>query len=221
MRFLLRKNLFVQALELALNALDLLSCRFALLAIELRRPRPRCPPLRAVHNRGHHLQVAIAQERTAAHPITRYFGFSGFSEGWALYSESLADQMGLYSSAVARMGFLTNRAWRAARLVIDAGIHSRGWTREQAVEYLGRTTTLSPIQLQGEVDRYISWPGQATSYMLGDLEIRKVRAEAEQRLGAQFDIRKFHDRVLGNGSVTLPMLRRQVERWVPGAKGAE
>jgi uncharacterized protein (DUF885 family) len=170
---------------------------------------------------GHHLQVAIAQERTAAHPITRYFGFSGFSEGWALYSESLADEMGLYSSAVARMGFLTNRAWRAARLVIDAGIHSRGWTREQAVKYLGRTTTLSPIQLQGEVDRYISWPGQATSYMLGDLEIRKVRAGAEQRFGPQFDIRKFHDRVLGNGSVTLPMLRRQVERWVPGAKGAE
>ena len=89
------------------------------------------------------------------------------------------------------------------------------------MEYLGRATTLSPIQLQGEVDRYISWPGQATSYMLGDLEIRKVRAEAEQRFGAQFDIREFHDRVLGNGSVTLPMLRRQVERWVPGAKGAE
>jgi uncharacterized protein (DUF885 family) len=170
---------------------------------------------------GHHLQVAIAQERTGAHPITRYFGFSGFSEGWALYSESLADEMGLYSSDVARMGFLTNRAWRAARLVIDAGIHSRGWTREQAVEYLGRTTTLSPIQLQGEVDRYISWPGQATSYLLGDLEIRKIRAEAERRFGARFDIREFHDRVLGNGGVTLPMLRRQVGRWVAGAEAAE
>ena len=170
---------------------------------------------------GHHLQVAIAQERTGAHPITRFFGFSGFSEGWALYSESLANEMGLYSSDVARMGFLTNRAWRAARLVIDAGIHSRGWTRERAMEYLARTTTLSPIQVQGEVDRYISWPGQATSYLLGDLEIRKIRAAAERHLGARFDIRDLHDRVLGNGGVTLPMLRRQVERWGAGAATAE
>ena len=170
---------------------------------------------------GHHLQVAIAQERTGTHPITRYFGFSGFSEGWALYSEELADEMDLYSSDVARMGMLASRAWRAARLVLDAGIHSRGWTRDQAVEYLGRATTMSPVQLQGEVDRYISMPGQATSYMLGNLELRKVRAEAERRLGARFDIREFHDRVLGNGGVTLAMLRRQVERWMADAKPAE
>lgn len=113
------------------------------------------------------------------------------------------------------------RAWRAARLVLDAGIHWRGWTRDQAVEYLGRTTTMSPVQLQGEVDRYISWPGQATSYTLGNLEIRKLRAEAEDRLGSKFDIRAFHDRVLGNGGVTLPMLRRQVERWVRGMPDPE
>lgn len=168
---------------------------------------------------GHHLQVAIAQERTGAHPVTRYFGFSGFSEGWALYSEVLADEMGLYSDDVARMGLLASQAWRAARLVLDAGIHSRGWTRDQAVEYLGRTTTMSPVQLQGEVDRYISWPGQATSYMLGNLEIRKLRAEAERRLGERFHIREFHDQVLGNGGVTLPMLRRQVERWVERREG--
>jgi uncharacterized protein (DUF885 family) len=170
---------------------------------------------------GHHLQIAIAQERTGVHPISRYFGFSGFSEGWALYSESLADEMGLYSSQVARMGYLTNRAWRAARLVVDAGIHSRGWTREQAVEYLSRMTTLSPTQLQGEVDRYISWPGQATSYMLGDLEIRKLRTETERRLGERFDIREFHDRVLGNGGVTLPMLRRQLEGWIANPQTTE
>lgn len=165
---------------------------------------------------GHHLQVAIAQERTGAHPITRYFGFSGFGEGWALYSEGLADEMGLYSDHVARMGLLASQAWRAARLVLDAGIHSREWTREQAVAYLGRTTTMSPVQLQGEVDRYISWPGQATAYMLGNLEIRKLRSEAERRMGSGFDIREFHDRVLENGGVTLPMLRRQVERWMTG-----
>jgi uncharacterized protein (DUF885 family) len=170
---------------------------------------------------GHHLQIAIAQERTGAHPVTRYFGFSGFGEGWALYSEVLADEMGLYSSDVARMGLLASQAWRAARLVIDAGIHARGWTREQAVEYLGRNTTMSPLQLQGEVDRYISWPGQATAYMLGNLEIRQVRAEAERRLGSRFDIREFHDRVLGNGSVTLPMLRRQVARWVTASRDPE
>ena len=170
---------------------------------------------------GHHLQVAIAQERTGAHAITRYFGFSGFGEGWALYSERLADEMGVYSDRVARMGMLASRAWRAARLVVDAGIHSRGWTREQAVEYLGRATTMSPVQLQGEVDRYISWPGQATAYMLGNLEILRLRATAERQLGDRFDLREFHDRVLGNGSVTLPMLQRQVERWADGQPGTE
>jgi uncharacterized protein (DUF885 family) len=170
---------------------------------------------------GHHLQVAIAQERKDAHPITRYFFFSGFGEGWALYSEVLADEMGLYSGDLARMGLLASQAWRAARLVIDAGVHARGWTREQAVDYLGGSTTLSPVQLQGEVDRYISWPGQATSYMLGNLEIRALRSDAERRLGSRFDIREFHDRVLENGAVTLPMLRRQVERWVERSGGAE
>ena len=168
---------------------------------------------------GHHLQVAIAQERVGAHPMSRYFGFSGFSEGWALYSEVLADEMGLYSNDVARMGLLASQAWRAARLVLDAGIHARGWTREQAVEYLGRTTTMSPVQLQGEVDRYISWPGQATAYMLGNLEIRRLRNEAERRLGDRFDIREFHDQVLGNGGVTLPMLREQIEAWVERRPG--
>lgn len=170
---------------------------------------------------GHHLQVAIAQERKDAHSITRYFFFSGFGEGWALYSEVLADEMGLYSSDIARMGLLASQAWRAARLVIDAGVHARGWTRERAVEYLGGSTTMSATQLQGEVDRYISWPGQATSYMLGNLEIRALRADAERRLGSRFDIREFHDRVLENGAVTLPMLRQQVERWVEGSGGAE
>jgi uncharacterized protein (DUF885 family) len=163
---------------------------------------------------GHHLQGTIAQERKDAHPITRYFFSSGFGEGWALYSEGLADEMGLYSSDIARMGLLASQAWRAARLVIDAGVHARGWRRERAVEYLAGNTTMSPVQLQGEVDRYISWPGQATSYMLGNLEIRALRSDAERRLGSRFEIREFHDRVLENGAVTLPMLRQQVERWL-------
>ncbi len=169
---------------------------------------------------GHHLQVAIAAERPGVHPITRYFFFSGFGEGWALYAERLADEMGLYSDDLARLGLLSNEAWRAARLVLDAGIHARGWTREQAVEYLAAHTAASPLQVQGEVDRYISWPGQATAYMLGNLEIRALRRDAERRLGPRFDIRRFHDAVLGSGAVTLPMLREQVERWVREEEGS-
>lgn len=163
---------------------------------------------------GHHLQHALALERAGAHPVTRFFGFSGFGEGWALYTERLADEMGLYSGDLERVGMLDAEAWRAARLVLDVGIHTRGWTREQAVDYLTEHSTISPSLTQGEVDRYISWPGQATSYMLGNLTILSLRRDAERRLGSRFDIRAFHDQVLGNGSVTLPMLREQVERWL-------
>jgi uncharacterized protein (DUF885 family) len=163
---------------------------------------------------GHHLQNALALERPGAHPVTRFFGFSGFSEGWALYTERLADEMGLYSGDLERMGMLDAEAWRAARLVLDVGIHTRGWTREQAVDYLTEHSTISPSLTQGEVDRYISWPGQASSYMLGNLTILSLRRDAEERLGPRFDIRAFHDQVLGNGSITLPMLREQVERWL-------
>jgi uncharacterized protein (DUF885 family) len=163
---------------------------------------------------GHHLQNAIAQERREAHPITRYFNFSGFSEGWALYAERLADEMGLYSGDVDRMGMLAAESWRAARMVVDAGIHTRGWTRQQAVDFLLAHSTLSPSAAEGEVDRYISWPGQATAYMLGSLTIRAIRRDAEERLGSRFDIREFHDQVLGAGTITLPMLQERMERWL-------
>jgi uncharacterized protein (DUF885 family) len=163
---------------------------------------------------GHHLQTAIAQERLDAHPITRFFNFSGFSEGWALYTERLADEMGLYSGDVDRMGMLAAESWRAARLVVDAGIHSRGWTRAQAVEFLTAHTTIAPSTAEGEVDRYISWPGQATAYLLGSLTIHELRQKAEARLGGRFDIREFHDQLLGAGTITLPMLQERMERWV-------
>jgi uncharacterized protein (DUF885 family) len=165
---------------------------------------------------GHHLQNGLAQERHDVHEVTRVFGFSGFGEGWGLYAERLADEMGLYSGDLDRLGMLDAEAWRAARLVLDAGIHSRGWTRQQAVEFLTAHAAISPSLVQGEVDRYISWPGQATAYLIGSLTIRALRREAEQRLGSSFDIREFHDRVLGNGSVTLPMLQVQIRRWVEG-----
>ena len=163
---------------------------------------------------GHHLQVAIAKERADLHRLTRYFFNSGFGEGWALYAERLGDEMGLYSGDLARMGMLGSEAFRAARMVIDAGIHTKGWTRDQAVNYLREHTLLPPGHIQGEVDRYISWPGQAPSYMIGRSEILRLREYARSSLGRQFDIRAFHDQVLEYGTVPLALLRTRIERWV-------
>ena len=163
---------------------------------------------------GHHLQVAIGKERNDLHPLSRYTFSSGFGEGWALYAERLGDEMGLYSSDLARMGMLASEAFRAARMVIDAGIHTRGWTREQALEYLLSHTVLPKHIAEGEIDRYISWPGQAPSYMIGRNEIMRLREAARTKLGGRFDIKAFHDRVLEDGSVPLGMLRSKIESWI-------
>lgn len=163
---------------------------------------------------GHHLQIAIARERPGAHPLVRYFSNSGFVEGWALYSERLSDEMGLFSGDVDRMGLLSNEAFRAVRLVVDPGLHALGWTRQQAIDYMLANTTESLSGATAEIDRYIAVPGQATAYMVGSLEIARLRAMAEQALGPQFSIKDFHDRVLEDGSVTLPMLRTKIERWI-------
>jgi uncharacterized protein (DUF885 family) len=163
---------------------------------------------------GHHLQLALAQERQGAHIITRFMGNSGYSEGWGLYSERLADEMGLFSSDLDRMGLLSNEALRAARMVVDPGLHVLGWTRDQAIEYMLAHTAENRQAVENEVDRYIGWPGQATAYMLGNLEIRALREMAERELGSRFDIRTFHDKVLEDGSVPLPFLRAKIERWV-------
>jgi uncharacterized protein (DUF885 family) len=130
----------------------------------------------------------------------------------------LADEMGLFSGPVDRMGLLSNEALRAARMVVDPGLHVLGWTRQQAMDYLLAHTAESPEAAATEVDRYIITPGQATSYMLGNLETRRLREEAKAALGERFDIRAFHDRVLDDGSVTLPMLRAKVERWIAGTR---
>ena len=166
---------------------------------------------------GHHLQGAIAQERTGAHPLTRYLFFSGFGEGWALYAERLADTMGLYSSDLYRFGELDEQALRAARLVVDPGLAVLGWTRQQAIDYMVAHLMYDRQYIESEVDRYIANPGQATSYMVGRLEIERLRREAERRLGGSFDIRQFHDRVLENGNVPLPVLREYIERWLDQA----
>jgi uncharacterized protein (DUF885 family) len=163
---------------------------------------------------GHHTQFTISQERTDLHPISRYFFLSGFGEGWALYTERLADEMNLYGSDLDRLGMLANEAWRAARMVVDSGMHGLGWSREQALDYLDAHTTNTRAMNASEIDRYIAVPGQATSYMLGNLEIRRLRNQAEAELGDQFDIRAFHDLVLEDGAIPLPHLADKVSTWI-------
>jgi uncharacterized protein (DUF885 family) len=163
---------------------------------------------------GHHLQGSIALTNQSLHPIQRFMYVSGMAEGWALYSERLADEMGLYSGPVTRIGMLSDQALRAARLVVDPGIHVLGWTRQDAIDYLLENTTENADSAAAEVDRYAAVPGQATSYMLGSLEIFRLRKKAEAALGDRFDIREFHDRLLANGGVTLPMLDRAIDAWI-------
>ena len=169
---------------------------------------------------GHHVQIALAQELPDVPAFLRHAGTDAFVEGWALYSERLAEEMGLYESDLDRIGMLSFDAWRAARLVVDTGIHSMGWSREQAVQYMLAHTALAENNIRNEVDRYIVWPAQALAYKTGQLEISKLRQDAEKRLGKNFDIRRFHDAVLLGGAVSLPVLREQVEAWVASA-GAE
>ncbi len=162
---------------------------------------------------GHHLQGAIALERKDIHPIGRYFGNSGYGEGWALYSERLSDELKLFSSDVERLGMLSDQQLRAVRLVVDSGIHTMSWTRKQAIDYMLAHTAEGEHDATSEIDRYIIYPGQAASYMLGEIEIRKARDAAEKTMGSRFDIRAFHDRVLEDGGVPLTFLKEKIERW--------
>jgi uncharacterized protein (DUF885 family) len=162
---------------------------------------------------GHHLQGAIALERKEIHPIGRYLFNSGYAEGWGLYAERLADEMKLYSSDLDRLGMLSSQGLRASRLVVDSGLHTIGWTRQQAIDYMLAHTAEGQHEVESEVDRYIAYPGQATAYMIGRLEIDAARAEAEKALGGKFDIRAFHDRVLEDGGVPLTYLREKIRAW--------
>lgn len=169
---------------------------------------------------GHHLQVTVALLNEHLHPVQRYMYVSGMAEGWGLYAERLADEAGLYSSELARLGMLSNEAFRAARLVVDPGIHVMGWTRDEAIDYMLENTAEGFASVSSEVDRYAAVPGQATSYLIGSLEIQRLRAHAEEQLGDDFDIRAFHDRVLADGGVTLPMLGASIEAWIEEVKAA-
>jgi len=163
---------------------------------------------------GHHIQVALAQELQGLPEFRKNSSYTAFVEGWALYSESLGDEMGLYADPYAKFGQLTYDAWRAVRLVVDTGLHSMGWTRDQAIDYFRANTAKTDQDIVVEVDRYIVWPGQALGYKMGQLKIRELRTKAERQLGARFNVRGFHDVVLGQGAVPLDVLERQVGEWV-------
>lgn len=163
---------------------------------------------------GHHLQISLAQELTGLPEFRKYAGYTAFVEGWALYSERLAHEMGRYQDPYSEYGRLENEMWRDIRLVIDTGVHSKHWSRDQMVEYFHKYTAMDEPNIQTEVDRYIAWPGQALAYKLGQLEILKLREEARQKLGDKFDIRAFHDEVLSNGALPLNVLHEQVENWI-------
>lgn len=169
---------------------------------------------------GHSWQISLANENTDLPPWRRYDYISAYGEGWALYTELLGEEMGIYKNPYEIFGMLSYQMWRAARLVVDTGVHAKGWTREQAQAFMRDNTALSDREVMTEVDRYIGWPGQALSYYLGELEIVKARKKAEAALGPKFDIRQFHDTVLALGSVPLPVLSARIDRFIAeGGKG--
>ncbi|GAA2792389.1 DUF885 domain-containing protein [Saccharopolyspora taberi] len=162
---------------------------------------------------GHHFQITLAQEMTGLPKLRKVAGINSYIEGWALYCERLADEIGLYSGDLARLGMLAMDSMRAARLVVDTGLHAFGWSRQRAVDFLRARTVLAEVELQSEVDRYVETPGQALSYLVGRLEIERLRATAEREMGAAFDLRAFHDVVLGGGPLPMNVLSDVVSRW--------
>jgi len=162
---------------------------------------------------GHHVQIAIAQELQGIPEFRKNSGVTAFIEGWGLYSERLADEMGLYSSDLDRIGILSYDAWRACRLVVDTGMHAMGWAREQAIAFMLENTALAKNNIMNEVDRFITWPGQALAYKTGQLEMTRLRKEAHSRLGGKFDVRRFHDILLGSGAVPMEALRQMIGNY--------
>ena len=163
---------------------------------------------------GHHLQLSIAQEQGDLPEFRKHFRATAYTEGWALYTERLADEMGLYSSDLDRMGMLSFDAWRAARLVVDTGLHAYGWNRAKAIDFMLKNTPLAPNNIANEVDRYVSWPGQALAYKTGQIEMLRFRRYAEQILGDAFDLKSWHDAVLRVGAVPLPVLEAHLSHWI-------
>ena len=168
---------------------------------------------------GHHLQISLAQELPNLPAFRQHAGYTAFVEGWAFYSERLGKDVGRYQDPYSEYGRLENEMWRDIRLVVDTGVHAQHWSRDQMIEYFHKYTAMDEPNIQTEVDRYIGWPGQALAYKIGQLEILKLRDEARQRLGDKFDIRAFHDEVIGNGPLPLDILQSEVETWISEQNG--
>ena len=169
---------------------------------------------------GHHLQIALAQELPAAPEFRKHGFYTAFIEGWGLYAEALGAEMGFYADVYARFGQLTYEVWRAIRLVLDTGMHAFGWSREMAIAYFEENAGKAAHDIVVEVDRYIVWPGQALAYKIGELKIKELRARAAAALGPAFDVRAFHDRVLGGGALPLDVLETRIEAMIADQKGS-
>jgi uncharacterized protein (DUF885 family) len=165
---------------------------------------------------GHHIQISIAQELQGLPEFRKNSSYTAYVEGWALYAESLGEEMGFYTDPYSKFGQLTYEMWRAIRLVVDTGLHSLGWTRDQAIDLFRQYAAKTDQDIIVEVDRYIVWPGQALGYKMGQLKIQELRMNAKKRLGAKFDIRRFHDVLLGYGAIPLDVLEDRVHSWVAG-----
>ena len=164
---------------------------------------------------GHHMQLSVQQQLTGLPKFRQHgLGFNAYIEGWALYAEQLGKEVGFYQDPVSDYGRLSSELFRAVRLVVDTGIHSKGWTRDQVVEFFRKSGAVDEPTIQSETDRYISWPAQALSYKLGQLKIRELRDRAQQKLGPQFDIRKFHDAMLDGGTLPLDLLDARTDKWI-------